>query len=68
MIATLRRAEPASVRISKDINQALTNAAKDFKTTRAATVKNARLDYLEDMADLKAIEAQKNKDGRNDSV
>ncbi len=68
MIATLRRAEPASVRISKDINQALTNAAKDFKTTRAATVKNTRLDYLEDMADLKAIEAQKNKDGRNDSV
>jgi predicted DNA-binding protein len=64
MTTTLRRAEPASVRISKDINQALTHAAKEFKTTRAAIVKNALLDYLEDMADLKAIEAAKNKGGR----
>ena len=60
--ATARKsAEPAAVRITKDIDRALSSAAKDFKTTRAKIVKNALLEYLEDMADSKAIaEAKKN--------
>ncbi len=53
--ATARRAEPAAVRITKDIDRALSLAAKDFKTTRATIVKKALLEYLEDMADSKAI-------------
>lgn len=52
---TRKAAEPASVRIAKDIDRALSSAAKDFKTTRASIVKNALLEYLEDMADSKAI-------------
>jgi len=46
---------PAAVRISKDIDRALSSAAKDFKTTRASIVKNALLEYLEDLSDSKAI-------------
>lgn len=59
---TARKAsDPAAVRISKEIDRALSCAAKDFNTTRARIVKNALLEYLEDMADSKAIaEAQKN--------
>ncbi len=60
---TRKAAEPAAVRISKDIDFALFNAAKDFKTTRASIVKNALLGYLEDLADSKAIAEAKKKGG-----
>lgn len=55
--------EPAAIRITKDINSALTIAAKDFKTTKAKLVKNALVEYLEDLADIKAIQDAKKKDG-----
>jgi predicted transcriptional regulator len=62
--ATARKAaEPAAVRITKDIDAALSHAARDFKTTRANIVKNALLEYLEDMADSKAIAEAKKKGG-----
>lgn len=60
--ATARKAEPAAVRITKEIDLALSSAAKDFKTTRAKIVKNALVEYLQDMADSKAI-ADANKKG-----
>lgn len=63
--ATERKAvEPAAVRISKDIDRALSCAAKDFKTTRASIVKNALLEYLEDLSDSKAIAEAKKKGGK----
>lgn len=61
---TRKTAEPAAVRINKDIDRALSDAAKDFKTTRASIVKNALLVYLEDMADSKAISEAKAKGGK----
>jgi len=62
---TARKAqEPAAVRISKDIDRALSSAAKDFKTTRASIVKNALLEYLEDLSDSKAIAEAKKKGGK----
>lgn len=62
--ATARKTEPAAVRITKDIDRALSIAAKDFKTTRASIVMNALLEYLEDMADSKAIAEAKKKGGK----
>jgi predicted DNA-binding protein len=63
--ATARKvSEPAAVRINKDIDHALSLAAKDFKTTRASIVKNALLEYLEDMADSKAIADAKKQGGK----
>lgn len=63
--ATARKvAEPATVRINKDIDRALSSAAHDFKTTRASIVKNALLEYLENMADSKAIAEAKKKGGK----
>ena len=62
--ATARKAEPAAVRITKDIDRALSSAAKDFKTTRASIVKNALVEYLQDMADSKAIAEAKKKGGK----
>jgi predicted DNA-binding protein len=62
--ATARKAEPATIRITKDIDRALSSAAKDFRTTRARIVKNALLEYLEDMADSKAIADAKKKGGK----
>jgi len=53
-----------SVRINKEIDSALSSAAKDFKTTRARIVKNALLEYLEDMADSKAIADAKKRGGK----
>jgi len=65
MTATERKAvEPSAVRITKDINAALSHAARDFKTTRASIVKRALLEYLEDMADSKAIADAKKKGGK----
>lgn len=65
MTATARKdIEPAAVRINKDIDRALSSAAKDFKTTRASIVKNALLEYLEDMADSKAIADAKKQGGK----
>lgn len=61
---TRKTAEPVSVRIAKDIDRALSSAAKDFKTTRASIVKNALLEYLEDMADSKAIADAKKQGGK----
>jgi len=48
-----RSPEPATIRISKEIDRALSSAAKDFKTTRASIVKNALLTYLEHLAKSK---------------
>lgn len=63
--ATARKAsEPAAVRINKDIDRALSSAAKDFKTTRARIVKNALLEYLEDLSDSKAIADAKKEGGK----
>lgn len=63
--ATTRKvAEPAAIRVTKDIDRALSSAAKDFKTTRAKIVKNALLEYLEDMADSKAIAEAKKQGGK----
>lgn len=59
-----RKAEPAAVRINKEIDRALSSAAKDFKTTRSSIVKNALLEYLEDMADSKAISEAKKTGGK----
>ena len=65
MTATERKAvEPSAFRITKDINAALSHAARDFKTTRASIVKRALLEYLEDMADSKAIADAKKKGGK----
>ncbi len=65
MTATTRKAaEPAAVRISKDIDAALSIAARDFNTTRATIVKRALLEYLEDMADSKAIADAKKEGGK----
>ena len=65
MTATARKdIEPAAVRINKDIDRALSSSAKDFKTTRASIVKNALLEYLEDMADSKAIADAKKQGGK----
>jgi predicted transcriptional regulator len=52
-----------AVRISKNIDLALSRAAKDFKTTRASIVNKALLEYLEDMADSKAIAEAKQAGG-----
>lgn len=54
---------PPTIRINKEINEALSCAAKDFKTTRATIVKNALVEYLQDLADSKAI-AEAKKEGR----
>lgn len=63
--ATERKAvESAAIRISKDIDRALSCAAKDFKTTRASIVKNALLKYLEDLSDSKAIAEAKKEGGK----
>lgn len=63
--ATARKAaEPAAIRINKEIDRALSCAAKDFKTTRASIVKNALVEYLQDMADSKAIAEAKKKGGK----
>jgi len=63
--ATARKAtEPAAVRISKDIDRALSCAAKDFKMTRASIVKNALREYLEDLSDSKAIADAKKEGGK----
>ena len=62
--ATARKAEPAAVRITQDIDRALSSAAKDFKTTRAKIVKSALVEYLQDMADSKAIAEAKKKGGK----
>jgi predicted transcriptional regulator len=48
-----RSPEPATIRINKEIDRALSSAAKDFKTTRASIVKNALLTYLEHLAKSK---------------
>lgn len=61
---TRKTAEPVAVRIDKNIDRALSSAAKDFKTTRARIVKNALLEYLEDMADSKAIAEAKKQGGK----
>jgi len=62
--AIARRAEPSAVRITKDIDAALSSAARDFKTTRASIVKKALLEYLEDMADSKAMAEAKAQGGK----
>ncbi len=63
--ATARKVvEPSAVRITKEIDRALSSAAKDFKTTRASIVKNALLEYLEDLSDSKAIAEAKKKGGK----
>ena len=49
----------STIRINKEIDIALTIAAKDFNTTRASIVKNALVEYLQDMSDSKAIAAAK---------
>lgn len=59
-----RKSAPAAVRITKDIDAALSSAAKDFKLTRASIVKRALLEYLENMADSKAIAEAKTKGGK----
>jgi predicted transcriptional regulator len=61
---TARKAEPAVVRITKDIDRALSSAAKDFKTTRAQILKSALVEYLQDMADSKAIAEARKKAGK----
>lgn len=61
---TARKPEPASVRINKEIDRALSIAAKDFNTTRARIVKHALEEYLQDMADSKAIADAKKKGGK----
>ena len=61
---TRKTSESASVRIAKDIDIALSSAAKDFNTTRARIVKNALLGYLEDLADSKAIAGAKKQGGK----
>lgn len=61
---TRKTSESVSVRIAKDIDLALTSAAKDFKTTRARIVKNALLGYLEDLADSKAIADARKQGGK----
>lgn len=58
-----RKSAPAAVRITKDIDEALSMAARDFKTTRANIVKCALKEYLEDMADRKAIADAKKEGG-----
>jgi hypothetical protein len=62
--STARKAEPAAVRITKDIDRALSSAAKDFKTRRAQIVKSGLVEYLQDMADSKAIAEAKKKAGK----
>ena len=64
MTTATRKAEPAAVRITKEIDQALSSAAKYFKTTRAKIVKSALVEYLQDMADSKAIADAKKKGGK----
>ena len=54
----------AAVRINKEIDQALSSAAKDFKTTRASIVKNALIEYLQDLSDSKAIAEAKKRGGK----
>lgn len=62
---TVRKsAEPAAIRINKEIDRALSIAAKDFGTTRASIVKNALLEYLEDLSDSKAIADAKKQGGQ----
>ena len=61
---TTRRAEPAAVRITTDIDRALSLAAKDFKTTRASIVKKALTEYLQDLSDSKAIAEAKKAGGK----
>ncbi len=62
-VATRKVAEPAVIRINQEIDRALSCAAKDFKMTRARIVKNALMDYLEDLADSKAIAEAKKQGG-----
>lgn len=62
--STAARATPPAVRIAKDLDRALSHAAKDFKTTRASIVKSALVEYLQDLADSKAIAEAKKKGGK----
>lgn len=61
---TTATTERAAVIITRDIDRALSSAAKDFKTTRARIVKSALTEYLQDMADSKAITEAKKKGGK----
>lgn len=61
--AVRKTAEPAAIRINRDIDRALSSAAKDFKTTRASIVKNALVEYLQDLSDSKAIADAKKQGG-----
>lgn len=54
----------STIRINKEIDQALSSAAKDFKTTRASIVKNALTEYLQDLSDSKAIADAKKRGGK----
>lgn len=53
----------ASIRINKELDAALSSAAKDFNTTRAAIVKMALAEYLQDLSDSKAIAEAKKQGG-----
>ena len=54
----------STIRINKKIDTALSSAAKDFKTTRATIVKNALVEYLQDLSDSKAIADAKKEGGK----
>ncbi len=62
--AVRKTAGPAAIRISKEIDRALSSAAKDFNTTRASIVKSALIEYLQDLSDSKAIADEKNRGGK----
>ena len=61
---TTATTERTAVIITRDIDRALSSAAKDFNTTRARIVKSALTEYLQDMADSKAIAEAKKKGGK----
>jgi predicted DNA-binding protein len=56
--------ERPAVSITKDIDRALSSAAKDLGITRAKIVKSALTEYLQDLADSKAIAEAKKQGGK----
>lgn len=57
--ATVTAKKPASVRLSARLNSALNEQAKQLKISRDALVRRALANMLEEIEDLKTIEARR---------
>lgn len=58
-MTTATAKQPASVRLSARLNSALNEQAKQLKISKDALVRRALLNMLEEIGDLKTIEARR---------